>query len=177
VLEALRHVLVEPADAEVAEVHAHAGDRLEDVEQLLALAHGVEEQRQRPHVEDAGAEEDEVAGDAVELGEDHAHALRALGHPCAHELLGAEHVGQVVSEGVDVVHPVRVRDDLLVRAVLHRLLEAGVEVADHGADAGDALAVEVDHEAQHAVGAGVLRTDVDAHELGLEVAGALLARA
>ena len=45
--------------------------------------------------------------------------------------------------------------------VLHVLLEAGVEVADHRLDAGHVLAVEVDDQAEHAVRRRVVRAEVD----------------
>ena len=58
--EALRDVLREPADLEVAGVHAVAGDELEEVEQRLPLAEGVPEDRDRADLERRGAEPDEM---------------------------------------------------------------------------------------------------------------------
>ena len=59
-------------------------------------------------------------------------------------------------------------------AVLADLLDAPVEVAQHRVEVDDALAVDLEHDAQHAVGRGVLRPQVDEHlavaervELGL----------
>src|SRR5690606_1298030 len=63
---------------------------------------------------------------------------------------------------------------LLVRAVLHRLLEARVQVPDVGLQRDDALALEVDDEPEHAVRARVLRPDVAAHPLRLERAEVLV---
>jgi hypothetical protein len=163
----------EAAHPEVPVVHAHARDHLEQVEDLFALAHGVEEERQRPHVEDAGAQEQQVARDPVELDQDDAGALRPFGNLGREQLLGGEHVGELVPEAMGVVHAVRVRDGLLVRAVLHRLLEAAVQVPDLRREPRDPLAVEVHDEAQHAVRARVLGPDVDAHEFGLELAAPL----
>src|SRR6202022_1661217 len=58
---------------------------------------------------------------------------------------------------------------------LHLLFDAGMQVADHGHDALDLLAVEVDDEAEHAVGRWVVRPEVDGEQLAAE--GALLAGA
>ena len=68
-----------------------------------------------------------------------------------------------------VVGAVGERDDLVVVAVLAQLLEAGVQVADVRDAALDRLAVELEHQPQHAVRRGVLRADVDQHVLGAEV--------
>ena len=56
-------------------------------------------------------------------------------------------------------------DALDVGQLLARLLHAGVQVPDDGLGAQHRLAVELEHEAQHAVGRGVLRAHVDDHRL------------
>src|SRR5262249_31998240 len=53
--------------------------------------------------------------------------------------------------------------------VLADLLGAAVEVAEVRGDFGDDLAVGPQHEPQHPVGAGVLRTHVDEHLVGPDV--------
>ena len=63
---------------------------------------------------------------------------------------------------------------LLPAQGFHLLFDAGVQVADHGLDAFDLLAVEVDDEAQHAVSRGVMRPEVDREQLAAE--GSVLAR-
>ncbi len=67
------------ADGEVAVGQPGAADFLEQVEDLLALAEGVEERAERAEVEAVGAHADEVAGDAVHLGDDHAEMSGLLG--------------------------------------------------------------------------------------------------
>ena len=69
----------------------------------------------------------------------------------------------------EVVHPVRVRDELDRRDVLADLLGAAVQVAEVRRDLGDDLAVGAQHEPQHAVRAGVLRPHVDEHLVGADV--------
>ena len=58
--EAGGDVLDHAADLEVARVHALAGGHLEQVEDLLALAQAVQEDRDRAEVQRAGAEPDQV---------------------------------------------------------------------------------------------------------------------
>src|SRR5690348_17892297 len=55
---------------------------------------------------------------------------------------------------------------------LHLLLDPGVEVADHRLHALDLLAVEVDHQAQHAVRRRVVGAEVDCEQLAAECAAA-----
>ena len=81
------------------------------------------------------------------------------------QLLDREHEDELVVLEGDVVDPLRVRDRLPPRLVLHVLLEAGVQVADDRAQADDALAVEVDDEAQHAVRRRVVRPEVDLQDV------------
>jgi hypothetical protein len=64
-----------------------------------------------------------------------------------------EHVGQVV-------HPGHERDALGPVAVLDVLLDAGVQIADHRAHLDAGLPLEFQHQPEHAVRGGVLRTHV-----------------
>ncbi len=164
-IEALRDVLRQPADLEVAGVHPLPRDELEQVEDRLPLAEAVPEHRDRPQLERRRAEEDEMRVDPVELAEEHPHPLRLRRHLELEQLLDREHEHELVVLVADVVDPLGERDALPVRLRLHRLLEAGVEVADHGRDADDLLAVEVDDQAQHAVRRRVVRAEVDLEDV------------
>ena len=66
--------------------------------------------------------------------------------------------------------PVGEHDDLAVVAHLEQLLDAAVHVADDGLAGDDPFAVERQPEPQHAVGRRMLRTDVEDHVLGGELA-------
>ena len=68
--------------------------------------------------------------------------------------------------GAEVIHPLDERDDLLPLLLLGGLLDAGVEEPDRRIDRDDVLAVELEHQPQHAVRAGVLRPHVDGHRFG-----------
>ena len=88
----------------------------------------------------------------------------------AEQLLGGHREHQLVEERAEVVHPGDVGAALQVGQRLAGLLHPGVQVADDRLAAQDGLALQLEHEAQHAVGAGVLRPHVDDHRLVL-VAG------
>ena len=103
--------------------------------------------------------------DPVELAEQHPHPRRLRWDFEFEELFDCRHEDELVVLVADVVDPLGIRHALPVRLLLHRLLEAGVEVADHGVDADDLLAVEVDDEAQDAVGRRVVRAEVDLEDV------------
>ena len=164
-VEAARNVLGEAAGLEVARVHARAGDELGQVEDLLALAEAVPEHRDRPELEPRRAEPDEVRVDAVQLAQQHAHPGRLARYLDPEQLLDREHEDELVVLEDEVVDPPGVRDRLPPRLLLHVLLEARVQVADHGVQPDDGLAVQVDHEAEHAVRRRMVRAEVDLEDV------------
>ena len=76
------------------------------------------------------AEPHQVAGDALQLGDEHADVVDPLGHLDAEQLLDREAEGQAVRLRAQVVHALDERDDLLPLLLLGGLLDAGVQVAD-----------------------------------------------
>src|ERR1019366_5472518 len=81
-------------------------------------------------------------------------------------------VCRLVEERHEVVHPGAERDALRPGAVLHVLLDAGVQVADGRAHLGDGLALQRQDQPEHPVGGRVLRAHVDDQPLAaLEVLG------
>ena len=103
---------------------------LGQVEDLVALAEAVPEHRDRAQLERARPEQDEVRVDPVQLAEQRAHPGRLRRHLDLEELLDREHEDELVVLERDVVDPLRVRDRLPPRLLLHVLLEARVQVAD-----------------------------------------------
>ncbi|WCO66727.1 hypothetical protein PO878_19740 [Iamia majanohamensis] len=91
------------------------------------------------------------------------HVARG-GHVDAEQLLGGHGEHQLVEERGGVVHAGDVGRALEVGELLARLLHARVEVPDDRLGAQDPLAVELEHQAQHPVGGGVLRPHV--HDRG-----------
>lgn len=57
---------------------------------------------------------------------------------------------------------------------LYQLLAASTQQSDMGIDARGDLAVELEHEPQHAIGRRMLRTEIDAEVLRLEDCSGIL---
>ena len=146
-------------------MHALARGHLEQVEDQLALAQAVQEDRDRAEVQGARAEPDQVRGDAVELEVDHAQVLGALGNLDLDQRLHGAAVGHRVEVVGQVVHPLDDRDHLPVGLVLGGLLDPRVHVADDRFDVADDLALQRHEQPQHAVCRGVVRAEVERQQL------------
>ena len=105
---------------------------------------------------------------AAHLAGDDPQHRAALGDLDAHQLLDRQRQADVVRHRRQVVGAVGERHDLVVLPVLAQLLEARVQVTDVRDAAPHRLAVELEHQPEHAVRRGVLRPDVDQHVLGAE---------
>ncbi len=160
----LRHhvgqVAVDAARAEVGRVHARARGRLVHVEQVFALAEAVDEDVHRTAVEAVRAEPHQVVQQPRDLAEHHADVLRAHRHVDAEQLLDRQAVGVLVAHHRHVVEPVHVGQRLDEGLALGELFGRAVQQADVRVGALDHLAVELEHEAQHAVRGRVLRAEV-----------------
>ena len=156
----VRQVAVHAARAVVGRVHARAGHRLVAVEQVLALAKAVEEDRHRAEVEPCVPRNSRwFRMRVISSNMTRMYFSRAPGSH-AEQLLDRQHVGVLVAHHRDVVEPVHVRQVLQVGAVLGELLGRAVQQADVRVGALDHLAVELEHQAQHAVRRRVLRAEV-----------------
>src|SRR5207247_10433077 len=85
------------------------------------------------------------------------------------QLFHGQGVAEVHVHPRQVVHAVGVGDVLDGRHVFADLLGAAVQVAHVRHHLGDQLAVGAHHQAENAVGAGVLRAHVDEHPVGADV--------
>jgi hypothetical protein len=151
-------------------VHPQAGDLLEEAQHLLALAPAVDHHADGTEVHAVGGQEQQVGADAVQLAHQHADPRGPLGHLDAQQLLGGQREHQLVEQRAGVVHAGDVGATLQVGELLAGLLHAGVQVADDRLGAQHGLALELEHQPQHAVRAGVLGTHV--HDHGLILGGA-----
>jgi hypothetical protein len=95
--------------------------------------------------------------------------LGAHRHLDAEQALRRQREAEVVEQWRQVVHPVGEGDALLPGVRLERLLEARVQEADVRPALAHHLAVELQHQAQHAVRAGVLRAHVQLHGVVVEL--------
>src|SRR5262249_49602441 len=111
----------------------------------------------------------EVRDDARQLARHHPQHLAPLGDLDAEQPFGAERKGDVVPGRVEVILTIRPRDYLIVLPILADLLETAVQVADVRNAPHHRLAVELEHQAQHAVRSRMLRPDVDEHVITGEI--------
>ena len=157
-------------------VHPQAGGLLEEGEHHLALAEAVDQHGGGAEVPTVGGHPQQVRRHPVELGHQHADPGGARWQLHAEKGLGGEREDQLVVQRREVVHPGHVGGARDVGQLLTRLLHPRVQVADDRLGAQHRLAVELEHEPQHAVGRGVLRPHVDDHrlvvtDLDVDVAG------
>ena len=159
--ELRRQVLVHAAHAEILGVHAASRGALVEDHQLLAFLEAPQRRGERTDVHGLRRDVQEVRQEPADLAVEHADQLRALWHGQLEQLFRREAEGVLLVHGRDVVEPVEIADRLQVGLVLDELLGAAVEKADVGIDALHHLAVELEHEAQHTVGGGMLRPEID----------------
>ena len=79
------------------------------------------------------------------------------------QLFDRKAIAEVVRHRTEVVDAIGHRNDLLVELRLAGLLDAGVEEADVGHHAQNGLAVDLEHQAEHAMRRRVLRAHVQDH--------------
>ena len=102
---------------------------------------------------------------------DHADVLAARRQILfdAEQFFHRERVGDVVGQRREIIQPVRVRDELGVGHVLGDFFVAAMQITDVRVGLGDDLAVEFEHDAEHAVRGGMRRPHVQDHLLALHV--------
>ena len=149
------------AGAEIGRMHARAGGALVEHHQLLALLEAPERRGQRADIHSLRGDVEEMREQAADLGIEHADELGAQRHGHADELLDRERIGVLLVHRRDIVEPVEIGQRLKIGLVLDQLLGAAMEQADMRVDALDDLAVELEHEAQHAMGRRMLRPEID----------------
>ena len=172
--ELVIEVAIDTADTQVVEEQLLARQRGQHLDDLVALDEPIQDGRQAAQVEGQPADEERVAGDAVELPGEDTDVLRAARHLEVEQLFrGQDRQGLAEHRG-DVLERIAVADGVVPVAVLADLLDAAVQVAEHGVEVDDALTVDLEDDPEHAVRGGMLRAEVDEHlalaervELGL----------
>ena len=133
------------------------------MQNLFALAEAVQEHRHRADIQRVRAQPHQVAVEARQLGQHHAHPLRLRRNLHLQQLFHRQAVAQIVGKRRQVIHAVGQRDRLLLVLDFEFLLDAGVQEADVGLAGDDGLAIQFHQQAQHAVGGRVLRSHVEDH--------------
>ena len=156
-----RQVLVDAARTEIGGVHPRAAGALVEHHQLLALLEAPERRRQRADIHRLRRHVEQVRQQPADLGIEHADQLRAPRRGDAEQPLDGERIGVLLVHRRDIVEPVEIGHVLQIGARLHQLLGAAMQQADMRIDALDDFAVELQHEAKHAVRGRMLRAEID----------------
>ncbi len=157
------------AGREVAVGQPRTAGLFEQVENLFALAKRVQERAERAQIEAVCAHAHEVAGDAVQLGDQHSQMPAALRHAVAHQLLDRQRPAEIHVHPGQVIHAVGVRNPLPRREILADLFRAAMQIADVRHNFGNDFAIGPQHEPQHAMRARMLRAHVDEHFVRADV--------
>ena len=157
-----RQVLVHAAGAEIGGVHAAARGALIEHHQLLALLEAPQRRGERADVHRLGGDVEQMDEHPADL------AIRARGYIGRAWALPGPAASRCQAEGVllvhrrDVIEPVEIGDRLEIGLVLDQLLGAAMQQADMRIDARDDFAVQLQHQAQHAMRRRMLRPEIDA---------------
>ena len=93
-----------------------------------------------------------MAGDAVELAEDHPDVLGAFRYLQSHEFLDRPAVDLFVVEVGYVIHAVEQGDYLVILLAFAKFFRAPVQIANMGHHVNNLLTVHPQHHAEHAMG-------------------------
>ncbi len=156
----VRQVTVNATRAEVGRVHARTRDRLVHVEQVFAFAERVDQDGGAAAIVAVRAQPHQVVHQARDLAEHHTDVLRTDRHLDAEQLFDRQAVGVLVAHHRHVVEPVHVRQRLDEGLVFGQLFGGAVQQADVRIGALHHLAIELQHQTQHAVCRRVLWTEV-----------------
>jgi len=160
------------AKTHVVAHHPRTGERLEEVEDLFALAKGVHQRcstsshvlRQKPYETGMVLQPSQLAGDDPEV-------LGAFGYLYSRQRFDSERVRPVIGDGAEVIEPIRVWHGTEVGLLLGYLFVVAMQVAKDRLQLDDALAVQNDIHPKDAVRRGVLRAHRDFEQLGVAAIG------
>ena len=169
-----RNVVPHAAHLMEAVQQPRADQRLEQVQHKLAFADAVEEDRRATaegaaHVQAPRAEPEAVRRDPLQLVDQHAQILGALGDRRMSDLFSGHEIRELARHRRDVVGLRRDTRILHVGERFGELLVAAVQVPDDRVDADDGLPLEREDRAEDAVGRRVLRPHVHGEPLGAGV--------
>src|SRR5581483_2494887 len=167
VVESERQIGLEATRADIAGHHAHAGNVFKDIQDHLAFAEAVEEDALRTQVERARPQPDEMASNALKLGENDTSIFDLIADLIfdAQQFLNGQGIAQVIAERSQVIHAVGKHQRLVIRLGLGSLFDAGMQKADIRDSLDHRLALDSEDEAQHTMSAWVLWPHIDGHRI------------
>src|SRR5262249_38092102 len=149
-----RQIVVNAADRDVGVSQAGAAHVLEQVENMFSFAEGIKKWTERAEIQSVCSHADEVRGDAIELGNQNSNDLSLFRNLHAAQFFDGERVAEVHVHPGQVIHPVRIRDELDRQDIFADLLGTAVQIPEVRLHFGDNLAVRSQYQAQNAVRAG-----------------------
>ncbi len=149
------------ADAEISRMHARAGRALIEAHQLLALLETPQRRGERADIHRLRRDIEQMRQQPADLAIEHADELRAPRHLEAEQLFRREAERMLLIDRRDIIEPVEIRDRLQIGLVLDQLFGAAMQKPDMRIDALDHFAVELEHQAQHAMRGRMLRPEID----------------
>ena len=111
-----------------------------------------------------------MAGYAKQFGQHDADNLDAVGDLDSGQFLHRQHIGQVVHHAAQIVDAIGIGDIGVPGLALPHLFGPPVVESDFGDRIHDFLAVQLQRNAKSAVGTGMLRTQIEKHQLCVAVA-------
>src|SRR5690606_8200875 len=136
--------------------------------QRLTLDKAPQHRRRRADVHGLRADVHEVVEDAGNFAEENTDILCTLRHLALQQLFGCEHEGMLLTHRRDIIETVEIGHRLHIGLVFDQLLGAAMEEADMRINPLDHLAVQLHHEAQHAVRRRMLRAEIERVILDLD---------
>jgi hypothetical protein len=156
-----RQILMHATQPEIGRMHARTGGALIKYHQLFALFKAPQRRGQRADVHCLRGDVEQMRQDAADLAIEHADQLAAARHRDAEQFFRSQAEGVLLVHRRDVIEPVEIRDRLQIGLLLDQLFSATVKQPDMRIDALDDFAVELQHEAQHAMRGRMLRSEID----------------
>ena len=139
-----------------------------NLENLFAIAEGVEQRRDRANVERVRTQPQLMAGHAVQFCQNHADILGAGRSFHVQKFFDGFAVSQAVGDRSHVIHAVDVRIEHRIGTGFGDFFDATVQIADHALQAHDLLTVQAEDDAEYAMGRGMLRAHVDNEFIGIK---------
>ena len=141
-------------------MHTRAGHGLVTIQQILAFPEGVEEYCHGADIEGVSADPQQVVEDTGHLIEHDADILGPYRRLQAEEFFDGQHITVLVTHHGDVIEPVHVTDALVIRFIFSEFFGCAMQQTDVRIGAFDHLAVQFQHQPQHAMGGGMLWPEI-----------------
>src|SRR6185437_17117406 len=149
------------ADAKIVGVHACAGRTLIEHHQLLTFLETPQRRGKCTDVHRLCCYVEKMRKQASNFAKQHTDQLPAARDFEAEQLLRSQAECVLLIHRRNIVEPVEIADRLQVGLVFNQLFSAAMKKADVRIDAADDFAVEFQHETKHAMGRGMLGTEID----------------